>query len=75
MRRKYMFSERRLRGPRKIRTRLGPWPFVVFIVMIVVTAIVGRWMEQHYEDSLRARSPATVHTVKPDTQSTENRGI
>jgi hypothetical protein len=38
-----------MRGPRKSRVRIGPWPAILFVVLSVLAAIVGRWIERHYE--------------------------
>jgi hypothetical protein len=45
-----------MRGPRKVRTKIGPWPIILFVVLNVLVAIVGRWIESHYEGALQSRS-------------------
>ena len=55
--RKFAISVRRMRGPRKVRTKIGPWPFILFVVLNVVVALIGRWIESHYEGALPSRSP------------------
>jgi hypothetical protein len=46
---RFTISERRMRGPRKSRVRVGPWPVILFVVLSVLAAIAGRWIERHYE--------------------------
>jgi hypothetical protein len=46
---RFTISERRMRGPRKSRVRVGPWPWIVFVVVSVLAAIAGRLIERHYE--------------------------
>jgi len=46
---KYLISVRRMRGPRHTRTRVGWWPVILFVVLSVLAAIAGRWVERHYE--------------------------
>jgi hypothetical protein len=46
---RFTITERRMRGPRKSRVRVGPWLFIWFVVLSVLAAIVGRWIERHYE--------------------------
>jgi hypothetical protein len=37
-----------MRGPRKSRVRIGPWPVILFVVLSVLAAIAGRWIERHF---------------------------
>jgi hypothetical protein len=59
---RFTISERRMRGPRKSRVRVGPWPWILFVVVSVLAAIAGRWIERHYE------APAPLPTISKPQQ-------
>jgi hypothetical protein len=48
-------------GPRKVRTRIGIWPVLAFIAISVIAALIGRWMEHHYEEAVNAKTPLAIH--------------
>jgi hypothetical protein len=47
--RKFVIVRRRMRGPRRVRTRVRMRVFIIFIVLAVLAAIGGRWIESHFE--------------------------
>lgn len=53
-----------MRGPRKVRTKIGPWPFILFVALNVLVALLGRWIESGYERLWpSARPVAPTHHV------------
>jgi hypothetical protein len=60
MKRQFTISERRTRGPRKSRVRVGPRPLIWFVVLAVLTAVAGLWIERHYE-TIWTRPPGPPH--------------
>jgi hypothetical protein len=47
-----------MRGPRKVRTKIGPWPFILFVALNVLVALLGRWIESSYERLWPSAPPA-----------------
>lgn len=51
--------------PGKVRTRLEPWPLLLFLILLVLTAIIGGWMQQQYEESESGQLPPAAHPAPP----------
>jgi hypothetical protein len=53
---KYLVTRKRLNGPRKSRVRLGPVPFILFVGIIVLAAIIDQvWIEPFYWEKSHVR--------------------
>jgi hypothetical protein len=42
------FSRRRMTSKRKNRLRVGPWPWVFFIVLCLIAAVLGTKVEEAF---------------------------